>query len=883
MAITQSKLPRRKPTRHSTELNENITVQASEHFKSHLVSKRIGILFGLALLFLLKTGYAQENTSDKIPLESFIQSLEDRFSIKFSYVDTDIRDIEIRVPKTAALEEILTSIKVQTQLRIQKLNDRYYTFIKKTTIDICGTVLDNFEQNTVTGATIEILGSEVAVITDFDGNFSLSNVPRNAILQIKHQGFKTLFINVEKLVNTNPCATLLLGQFYQQLEEVVVYEFLTKGLTKKFDASIEMNTEAFAILPGLIEPDVLQTIQVLPGIKSIDETVSDINIRGGGNDQNLILWDGIKMYQSGHFFGLISAFNPYLTDKVTVVKNGSSAQYGDGVSGIIDMRTKNKITDSYYGGAGFNLISGDLYAQLPLNDKLAFQFSGRRSVTDFFDTPTFNSFFNRVFLDEQVVGSSNQTANIERDDSFYFYDFTAKLLYDINPRHKFRLSFININNLLDYKERTLDTGEETKSALDQTNLSFGGSLKSKWNNRFSTFLNVYHTRYNLDARNTSANIQQLLFQNNKVIEQGVGLNTQYQLKKNLNWLNGYQLTETSITNETNVTQPPFASNVTDIIKTHAFFSELGYESTDQRFHAKGGLRLNYYDNPDTFNEFIIEPRLNINYAITKELKAILLGEYKSQATNQVVDLEQNFLGIEKRRWVISNGESLPVTKSKQTSFGLNYDQKNLYIGLEGFFKQVNGISTATQGFQNQNQFNGELGKYEVKGIEFLINKKTSDYSIWAGYTYNINNYTFTDIVPPNFPNNFDIRHTATLAGTYTFDRLKIGVGLNYRTGKPFTAPLADNPIDNSFFPARINYEEPNGNRLGEYLRADASVIYDFDLNSKIKASIGASVLNFTDRANILNMYYRINDDNEIEAIENISLGITPNLSFRMKF
>ncbi len=844
-------------------------------------SKRIGILFGLALLFLLKTGYAQESTKST-PLISFIQELEGRFSIKFSYVDADIRELDIAVPKTDVLEEIIDSIKVQTQLRIQKLNDRYYTFIKKPTIDICGAVLDNFEQNTVTGATVEILESEVAVITDFDGNFSFSNVPRNAVLQIKHQGFKTLFVNVEELINTEPCTTLLLDQSYQQLEEVVVYEFLTKGLLKKFDASIEMNTEAFAILPGLIEPDVLQTIQVLPGIKSIDETVSDINIRGGGNDQNLILWDGIKMYQSGHFFGLISAFNPYLTDKVTVVKNGSSAQYGDGVSGIIDMRTKNKITDSYYGGAGFNLLSGDLYGQVPLSDKIAFQFSGRRSFTDFFDSPTFNSFFNRVFLDEQVIGGSNQTANVERDDAFYFYDFTGKLLYDINTKHKLRISFININNLLDYKERALDTGTETKSNLDQTNISLGGSIKSQWNDRFATFLNVYHTRYNLDA-NTSANIQQLLFQNNKVIEQGVGLNTRYQLKKTLNWLNGYQLTETSITNETNVTQPPFASNVTDIIKTHAFFTELGYESNNQRFHAKGGLRLNYYDNPDTFNEFIIEPRLNVNYAITKELKAILLGEYKSQATNQVVDLEQNFLGIEKRRWVISDGESLPVTKSKQASFGLNYDQKNLYIGLEGFFKQVNGISTATQGFQNQNQFNGELGKYEIKGIEFLINKKTSDYSIWAGYTYNINNYTFADIVPPNFPNNFDIRHTATLAGTYTFNRLKIGIGLNYRTGRPFTAPLADNPVDTSFFPTRINYEEPNSNRLGEYLRADASAIYDFDLSANIKASIGASVLNFTDRVNILNIYYRINGDNEIEAIENVSLGITPNLSFRMKF
>jgi len=351
----------------------------------------------------------------------------------------------------------------------------------------------------------------------------------------------------------------------------------------------------------------------------------------------------------------------------------------------------------------------------------------------------------------------------------------------------------------------------------------------------------------------------------------------------LNWLNGYQLTETSIQNFTDVSQPPFRSNVKDIVKTHAFFSELSYISKNEKLHLRGGARLNYYDNPDTFTEFVIEPRLNLNYAFTRRLKAIVLGEFKSQATNQVIDLEQNFLGIEKRRWILSNGETLPITKSKQISAGLNYDSRNLYIGLEGFYKEVDGISTSTQGFESQNQFNGEIGKYDVKGIEFLINKKTENYSIWGSYTYNLNNYTFDEVIPPNFPNNFDIRHTATFAGTYTFNKLKIGLGLNYRTGKPFTEPNPDNPLDTSFFPARINYRPANSARLTEYLRADASAIYNFDIDSNIKASAGISVLNFTDQENLLNTYYQVNDLNSIETVESYSLGLTPNLSFRMKF
>ena len=840
------------------------------------MAKRLRKLFLFCLsLTCFFTSYrieAQE-TASKTPLISFLQKLEKDFDIKFSFADDDIRELIISVPKPKDLPIILADIQEQTQLQIQKLNERYYTISLNPTLNICGRVLDNFEKNTVGGATIEVLGTDIAVITDENGSFSLSAVPREATLQIKYLGYKTLFVDAEKLIEKKPCKTLLLAQFYQQLQEVVVYEFLTKGLIKQADGSIQMNSEEFGILPGLIEPDVLQTVQALPGIESIDETVSDINIRGGTNDQNLILWDGIKMYQSGHFFGLISAFNPYLTDKVTLIKNGTSSRYGDGVSGIIDMRTTDDIADAYFGGAGFNLIGGDVYGHFPLTDKLAVQLSARRSLTDFLNTPTYERFFTRVFDENEVA----------RDGNFYFYDFTGKILYDINEKQKLRFSFININNLLDYTEREMGTDTETQSALDQTNLSFGGSLESSWNNKFSTFLNFYYTQYELDARNTSANSEQILFQDNKVEESALKLKTNYKLNEKLAWSNGYQFIETGIANTTDVTQPPFQSNVRNIIRNHALFSEITYGSADQKFYLRSGLRLNYLENPDTFQEWIVEPRLSMNYAITRELKVQALGEFKSQAINQIIDLEQNFLGIEKRRWIVSDGETLPITKSRQGSLGINYDQENLYVGLEGFYKEVNGISTSTQGFQNQDQFNGEIGKYDVKGVEFLINRKTEAYSIWASYTYNFNNYSFEGVLPPEFPNNLDIRHPATFAGTYSWGNLKFGLGLNYRTGKPFTEPDVDEPIDTSFFPNQINYQEPNGSRLSEYLRADASAIYNFELGERIKASAGISVLNLTDRHNILDTYYQLNDQNEIETIENISLGLTPNFSFRVRF
>src|SRR5690606_728522 len=154
------------------------------------------------------------------------------------------------------------------------------------------------------------------------------------------------------------------------------------------------------------------------------------------------------MYHSGHFFGLISAFNPYLIENVNIIKNGTSVQYGDGVSSVININTRNKISDSLVGGAGFNLLSSDVLGQLHLSKKISVQFSGRRSTTDFINTPTYNRFFDKVFQDSEVKENENSPnpENTVRDEDFYFYDFTGKLLYDINENQKARLSFINTNN-----------------------------------------------------------------------------------------------------------------------------------------------------------------------------------------------------------------------------------------------------------------------------------------------------------------------------------------------------------------------------------------------------------------------------------------------------
>ncbi|WP_437398050.1 TonB-dependent receptor [Flagellimonas lutimaris] len=851
------------------------------HYNKHL---SLALVF---LFFLFCNINAQEKQQSPLALISYIKSLEDRFNIKFSYIDEDLEGLTITIPENlTSLEDILQYVEDSLQIEADKLNDRYYTLSKDNRVNICGVVLDNFAENTVMGATVEVLGEDVAKITDNNGAFSLENIPRDASLQIRYLGYITKYVKVETLLQQGDCPKILLAQYYEQLDEVFVYKYLTSGIIKEKDASITLNTAEFGILPGLIEPDILQTVQALPGIKSIDETVSDINVRGGTNDQNLILWNGIKMYQSGHFFGLISAFNPYQTDKVTIYKNGTPANFGDGVSSVIQMETGNTIPDTFKGGGGFNLISGDVYAEAPITNKLGIQFSARRSATDFLKTPTYKQFINRAFQDSEITLQNNNTVDDEfiRNEDFFFYDFSGKILYDLNKNHKIRLSAIRIKNNLKFEETNVSADETNISLLKQDNISVGGQIQSKWSGRFSTHLNVYYSRYNLDAQNIFANQVQQLFQNNQVTENALKFDTNYILTDEFSWNNGYQYIETGIKNFTEINQPDFFSKVIEVARIHAPYTEFGYSSFENKFIGKIGARFNFIENLDTFKKLLIEPRINLNFKLANYLRAEVLGEFKSQTTNQIIDLEQNFLGIEKRRWILSNDNTLPVTKSKQGSFGINYEKNNFYVGIEGFYKNVGGISTSTQGFQNQYQFSGEIGSYDVQGIELLINKKGDNYSTWLSYAYNKNDYTFDSIVPQSFPNNLDIRHTVTFASTYTYKDLKLSIGLNYRTGKPFTEPVeGDEGLDQGYYPPRINYQPPNSSRLPEYFRADASAIYNFQISRTIRANAGLSILNFTDRKNTLNKYYRVNENDEIETIENFSLGITPNVSFRVSF
>ena len=664
----------------------------------------------------------------------------------------------------------------------------------------------------------------------------------------------------------------------QYLEEVIISNYLTKGISLSNDGSTNIKPKSFGILPGLIEPDVLQTIQSLPGIISVDERVSNVNIRGGTHDQNLMLWDGIKMYQSGHFFGLISAFNPYLTETVSVSKNGTSAMYGDGISSVIDMRSSNSISEKASGGSGFNFINGDVYAKVPLSKKTEIQLSARRSLTDLIATPTYDQYFKRIFQDSDLTNNQNNSS-VSKDERFYFYDTTLKFLYDLSEKDKIRANFLNVFNNLNYKEqsRVNDVDEELNSNLTQSNLAASVDYTRDWNPQFSTSVQVYISKYNLDATNFDVINNQRLIQENQVYDNGVKTQLNYQFSDNLKLKNGYQFSEVGVSNLEDVNNPVFRSYIKEVMRTHALFSELDFASDSGNTLLKLGVRGNYFEK---FSKTLFEPRFNFNQRFLNNFRFEIRGELKSQTTSQIIDLQNDFLGIEKRRWVLSNNTTIPIIKSKQLSAGVRYNKNRWLLSAEAYVKKIDGITTRSQGFQNQYQFVNAIGNYQIKGLDFLVNKQYANSSVWLSYSYSKNDYLFKDLNLNNpFPNNFDVTHALTFAGTYSINKLKFALGFNWRTGKPFTEYDTNNPYTNN----TINYVEPNSSNIKDYLRTDFSTTYTFKVADNTNAIAGFSLWNLLNKENIINTYYVIDSDDNISKIENLSLGITPNFSFRIHF
>lgn len=771
--------------------------------------------------------------------------------------------------------------------------------------------------------------SLVTVIKDLEEKFSVRFSFNSEILEGKTFTFsgeasleeilklleKKVLISSQKIDDSNIIlkkneSEILLTQAFNLDEVLLNAEYLTVGFDKnEDDGSIKVSPSKLGILPGLTEPDVLQSLQMLPGISSPTESASDIHIRGGTPDQNLVLWDGIKMYHQGHFFGQISAFNPYITETINVFRSGTSAKYGDRISGVIDIRSSEEIPDSLTAGMGINLVQADAFIKAPIvKEKLSLTTSARRSYSDLLNSITFQKMSNKVFQNTKIDGGGNtQTTDTEFEElenRFYFTDYNVKLLWKPNEKHSISLSSLWVTNKLDYGSKTtytyegfdpsvLTSGDDLDLTNNGYNFKWDATLSEHVKLNTSAYISNYASRYFYEDTYGPDDLYESDTAN-EIDDKGFTIGLQYAQNKHHVFRLGYDMSSNAIiyqidTDYNNVN--PYLDKDDDKLNVHSLFTEYVY--LQNKWTLQAGLRAS---KVSTLNENLFEPRFYINRKLNNYWNLKASYETKNQTISKVLSTNQNYLGLGNSLWVLAD-TNRPIMNSRQFSIGMLHEKKGWKIDIDAYYKKNKGLTalkeifnTSGVQFEEGDTTSFNKGESESFGIDFLVKKQVKDFRTWLSYSLSKTNYFFDEVNNGKaYLGNFDQTHILSLSNTYTYKKIQFSLGWNIATGKPYTKP---DGINQDLY--QIDYGEQNGARLKTYHKLDASVVYDFlfSKRNKVKGRIGFSVINIYDRENELEKTFRLDstfDSNTNTYTEriveqtNFGLGITPNLVFRLTF
>lgn len=665
----------------------------------------------------------------------------------------------------------------------------------------------------------------------------------------------------------------------QQLDNVVINDYLNSGIYKNKSAAFKIDLNSLAILPGLIETDIIESIQQLPGVISPNETATSLIVRGGANDQNRVIWDGINSYHNGHLFGMISAFNPNMPKSVTFYNKGTHPRYGERISSVTNIETSNRIIKRPNVSFDVNGINSSVNLKTPIVDRrLSLQAGYRRSYTELYESVTFRNFSQKVFQNTKI---RNPEANRKsKNNDFFFSDYNFKINYKSSEKNQFYLSTFFINNGLDFVVKDVESDLKFNDILTTKNEGYSIRWNKKWNEKITHSILGSFSKYNLNYNYITFQSQDQIsdFEKRNAIFE-TSINSDIAIKINqFNQLNfGYQY------NFKDVSFAFLDSSEVNLVldqnqilgTTHAFYSSFSYYN-DKFFDFEGGFRVNYFTE---INELKFEPRFVIHKKILKNLKLQLTGELKNQAISQIDETILSDLSLENKIWRLADGKTYPLINSYQFSAGLIYNNNDWSFDVDFYNKEIKGLTALSLGFLNPNDNNIHLGKQKIKGIDFYVKKNFHQLKMWLSYSLSDVKSRFDGINSEKYFNaNNAILHTGSLSAAYKLKQFEIALGFNIHSGKPYTKAIES-------VSELLEFREVNGENFPTYHRLDFSSTYRFKFTkkNKLKGKIGFSIRNLYDKNNQISKDYTGNNsiNDPIQINDKFSLGITPNFLFKV--
>ncbi|HML71395.1 MAG TPA: carboxypeptidase-like regulatory domain-containing protein [Macellibacteroides fermentans] len=735
---------------------------------------------------------------------------------------------------------------------------------------IHGNVLDAKTGESVVGAYIFGEKSAAGSISNAYGFYSVTFPADEVVFCCSMLGYE-LFKDTLPQTN-NGTVTIRLNPIDYKLQDVVVY-----APYQNHAGFHHLSASQIKRLPTMGgEPDLMKTLQFLPGVMSGNDGANNLSVRGGSQWQNLVLLDEAVVYNPNHSLSFFSVFNSDAVKQVDLYKAYIPLAYGGRLSSVMDihMNEGNNKQLGIKGGVG--LLASRLMVEGPIvKEKISFMVSGRYGYPG-----EVANFLSNI----ETIGNDIQQLN---GADIGFYDINAKVNAILNNKNRLFISFYN-------------SKDRFKSAafIDDYLMNWGNTTGTlRWNSTFNDKLNVNTTfcmsnyfydytqladgqnyKWKSDMQSYALrNDWDYYFSNRVRIKSGI----------NIEYFTTKPGEIDKATESSNIL--PYVMESRQSLET-VIYSELQL-TMNPLWRIIGGIRLagNYsYANTLLKEKLYLnsEPRFELQFVPDKTTTYSLSGIVTTQNMHL---LSNSSIGIPSDIWVPAN-EKLKPSSAYQISAGYKKQLSNnqYTFSAEGYYKNMQNIvdykDNANIFMNNKIEEQLEKGWADSYGIEFYLSKNHGPLTGWVSYTLSkATNHIKTVNNGKGYAPVYDRPHDLKLFGTYQISsKWWTSSTLTLRSGMNVTMPISHYVYQGSAF---YEYTERNGYRAPMFRQLDIAFTYRPEIKNRWQSEWVFGVMNVLNRKNVFSMY--AGRDRLLlgksGAYKMYLHGIMPSISYNFKF
>ena len=707
----------------------------------------------------------------------------------------------------------------------------FVSFLQNSTLS--GSIKDSETGELLIGASVFVEELKQGISSNLYGFYSLTIPNGNYTVKVSFVGYREVVKKIE--INESQKLNIELVPTDVFIPIVTIEGENEDGNTRDTDMSkVELDVEQLKTLPAFMgEVDILKSIQLLPGVQSSGEGNTGFYVRGGGPDQNLIMLDEAVVYNAAHLFGFFSVFNADAIKNVNLVKGGMPANYGGRLSSVLDISMKDGNAKKFQADGGIGVIASRLTLQGPIQkNKSSFIVSGRRTYISELAQPFIKD-------DSPVKGSG-----------YYFYDFNAKLNYEISDKDRLYLS--------GYFGKDVFTYVQAESGFT-VNIPWGNATAAlRWNHLFSDklFLNTtaIYSSYDFQFEGRQEDFSFGLYSGirdwNLKADFSYYPNPKHTIKFGANYTY-----HTFIPNNVTATQGDTEFDLGGAARLYAnegalyFLDDVELTSL---LKMNIGFRLSSFQHIGPFTRYIKDNNDNIietiEYTGKKALKTYVRPEPRVTG-RLILDENSSFkfgstLNYQYMHLVSVGGNSLPtdlwipstdVIKPQQAiQFNMGYFRNfknNMFeTSVEVYYKDLQNLIEFKDGADPSDGVNDNIdnqvtfGDGYSYGAELFIKKNKGTLTGWIGYTWSKTFRQFDELNNGNkYPAKFDRRHDLSITGAYRLnERWVFGAVFVYATGNSITLPASKYFVEGELL---VEYADRNSYRMAPYHRADISATW----------------------------------------------------------